>query len=340
MNSTISIDGLPEFNLPVHGFDKFIEDDNEDDATYNQKLKCNTIILCEVCNTAMSRKDAQCCICYTCGLEYDIELIDSESYSGDILHSYNATDNSHVAFKIVGSCKSAHAQNVKLMGMTSEYNIVRTRRILQKINAWIYQIEGDTIPSSVCRDTAETYSKLQESEFLVKRAGGLNGVLASLLYNKCIEHGVPKKPKIIASITGIQDNQLSDGDRILRQMANKGVLKIPDGYGEYTDFIDQYFEKLDINEHANYKQFVIDLIEVSDVSYIKIGTNSARPTTRCAGCIFILCQQLKLHISRDRIAEECNISKSTFARFVNMIEEYKNKKFIKDVFIKHSIPRL
>ncbi len=229
---SITLDGLPTFKLPTKGLETFLESDDDSDSEYVDKLKSAGDPICQTCSIKMQRKSSQYCICPSCGMELECEIIDSEQYSGDLTHSYNATDESYVSFKVTGACKSVHAQNVKLMGTTSDYNNIRTRRVLQKINAWLYQIDGDSIPSNVCRDTAETYSRLQESENLVKRAGGLNGVLASLLYNKCIEHGIPK-PKVIATITGIQDNQLSEGDKILRQLANKEHLIFQKDMGVY-----------------------------------------------------------------------------------------------------------
>lgn len=296
--------------------------------------------VCDDCCIKMQRRNSQFCICPSCGIEIRNE-IEIDYYSNDLLLAYNS-NNSSVSLKITGTTKASRIQNNKLMGLTSEYDVLKARRVLQKINAWVYQVDSseDSIPMNVQVAAADAYGQFQHDDMLVKRAGGLNAVLSDLIYIKGIEMGVPRKPKVITNITGIEDSQLSSGDKIIREMSQKGIIDIPSGGGLSSDYVDQYFEKLNIEEYSKYKTFVTDLIVASSIDKIKNAGNSARTTTRCAGALYILCQQLKLPITRDQISNECNISKSTFARFVNMIVDNKNKKCIRKVFKQHDVPTL
>lgn len=296
---------------------------------------------CQECNSALQRLDHQHCVCVGCGVEYEIELLDVEQYSNELAHSYNTSVRTHIPFRIIGSCRSARIQNVRFMGTTSEYSVKRELAVLNKINNWAYNMNEDIIPHNVRREAAIKYCGLHNGEKkLIKRCGGFDGVLGKIIYNECINYDVPRKQKVIAKMGNIENHHLSNGDKLLRDLnPNNTQMVIPDGFGSLTSYVDQYFEKLNIKE-TKYKQFVLDLIAATCIKNIPDPHNNARPTTRCAGCIYILCKQLEMGITRDDIATECVISKSTFSRFVNIITKNKGKKFIKNVFKNYGIPEL
>jgi transcription initiation factor TFIIIB Brf1 subunit/transcription initiation factor TFIIB len=159
-----------------------------------------------------------------------------------------------------------------------------------------------------------------------------------LIAYKCVEFGVPRKPKDIIAAMDIRDHQLSQGNKILKKFLKTGSLELVDGHGEYTDFVDQYFEKLNIEKYNKYKPFIIDLINATNINKIKTANNSARPTTRITGSVYILCESLKIpNVTRDDIAKKCNISKSTFMRYVDLVVSNKNKKCVKEVFKKYKL---
>lgn len=301
----------------------------------------DNINMCIECDTKLVRKDTQYCVCPKCGLQCENDIV-VDHYSNDIMCSYNNNGQSHISFKVVGHSTSAKIQNNKLMGFTSEYSILKEKKIQEKLNKCIYQINDneDSVPQNVIDETARKYSQLQDSEEIVKRAGGLSAILASLMYNNCIELNVPRKPKTIVNIFGIQDKQLSEGDKMLRRLAQNGALDIPTGCGEYTDYIDQYFEKLKLDKYNEYKAFILELIDATSIDKIRVLNNTARPTTRCAGALSILCDRLNIPITKDQISVECDISKSTFMRFILMVEAHKNNAVIANIFKKYKVPEL
>ena len=316
---------LSKFSLP----DEFPE----------EKFVDNDITICSDCCIKLQRKNSIYCVCPNCGLEKKYET-QYESYSNDITHSYNCSNNSHVLFKISGCTRTSRAQNNKLMGLTSEPSLLKEKRVLRIVKNRIYQVpdDHDSVPMDVIEAAAKTYSNLQHSDALVKRAGGLESVLSSLIAYKCVEFGVPRKPKDIIAAMNIRDHQLSQGNKILKKFLKIGSLELVDGHGEHTDFVDQYFEKLNIEKYDKYKPFVIDLINATNINKIKSTNNSARPTTRIAGSVYILCESLKIpNVTREDIAKKCNISKSTFMRFVDLVMDNKNKKCVKKIFKKYNI---
>jgi transcription initiation factor TFIIIB Brf1 subunit/transcription initiation factor TFIIB len=308
---------------------------------------------CLDCNIQLQRLDGKICICSNCGREYQIddinidEAIDAASYC-----------SASSIVRVVGKHKSVYPQNKSLLSINNNYDVIKAKKTLAKINSWVYQLDSeDNIPLSIIEAAADRYSNLQLTNGIVKRSNNLKGILAALIYNICIEQHIPKKPKVIANIANITEKQLSIGCKMLREISQINVdanTNVPDTFipdtllntdniidksSEYIDYIDQYFEKLNIEDNPNYKNFIVELINATNIDKIKISLNTARPSTRCAGAIFILCDQLKLNITRDKIADECNISKSTFSRFINMVNSNQNNE-IRDIFIKYNIPLL
>ena len=65
----------------------------------------------------------------------------------------------------------------------------------------------------------------------------------------------------------------------------------------------------------------------------------SKDNTKCVGAIYLLIDRVKslrTTIDKDKLGTECNISKTTFIKYHNMINKY-YKKFI-HIFIKHDIP--
>ncbi len=294
---------------------------------------------CQECSVPLQRKDVQTKICPRCGLESASES-ENSLYTHDSAKSYNCGNTTHIPFKVVGNTVSAIMQN-NLMRRISDYPAYKTRRITNKVMKWVLQVpdECDNIPLTVVTETVRAYCELQEENKLVKRAGGLDAVLAYIIYNKCAELGVPRKPKTIVSITGISDNQLSDGERTIDKLKGQTIIDetITDSC---SDYIELYFEKLNIEYNERHRGFVTDLIANSRLDKIRTPGNSAIMTTRCAGSIYILASQIGLGITKEDIEFHCNIAKGTFMRFVVMITTHKEKKCIRKVFDQYEVPHL
>lgn len=299
--------------------------------------------ICLDCNAPLMRSTHTHAVCTHCGKEVESEI---QSDKPIMLTT---------SFRIAGTTR--FVGGVTQRTEPGADRTVREGRIVERLLRREAQFKNmeDSIPPSALKRVAALYVEIQDNEAVVKRAGGLMALLTILIYNVCIELGVPKKPKMITQLTGVKDSQLSKGESQLRKLVTSGCVKIPEGCGSYSDFIDQYLYKLGIapqhevagsDENGSYiriimcKDFCIDLINATQNKKIPDSGNSARPTTRCAGVICILAKQLKLDVNRDMISEKCMISKSTFARFVNMVVTHREKPFVRRVFVNHHVPEL
>jgi hypothetical protein len=99
--------------------------------------------------------------------------------------------------------------------------------------------------------------------------------------------------------------------------------------------LDQYFPRLKID--IKYKQFVLDIIARAEKKYLHIKTES-RMVSKAVGCIHLLCERVPelRHITKDMISQECEISKTTFSKYSDLVKEH--YPLFKKVFKRHAIP--
>ena len=292
---------------------------------------------CYTCNMQLKRKDYITCVCNGCGMQKTSEL-DNGEFSYDVMNGYS----SNTTMRIASVTQVGKYMNHTLMGLGCDNKQQRIKRITDKVINKVYQSKDDSIPIYIVNSVVEDYIKIQEENNLVRRGDRLSGLLAALLYNKCVIERIPRKPKTITNIFNISDTVLSEGAKELHALAShSAAIILPEHGGEIENFVNQYFEKLSLNAYDEYKGFVVELINETTNDKIVVSSNASRNTTRCAGAICILCSQLKLkHITRDIIANVCLISKSTFSRYISLVNAHKAKPEIDSIFDKYNVPKL
>lgn len=300
--------------------------------------------LCDECGVELRRVDDQYQGCPTCGVEFRSQS-DRVVITNEIIHSYNSGCNTHTPIRIVGKGPNIHQRSNKLFGAVTDSAMLREQNILSKLEKRWHQIPGDqdNVPRAVLKEVARQYCTLEkDGSKLVKRSGGLWSVLSHLLYEECKNYGTPRKPHAISNFTEIDSHKLSDGRTILQDC---GVI-ISQVAPSVESFIDQYLDNLGLVEHSEkYREFLIQLVKKTDNNVIITNNNTAKPTTRCAGVIMILCQQMKLGVSSDDIANACSISKGTVERFVKFVTGQMKKgephaKKIRKLFKEYEVPYL
>jgi len=236
--------------------------------------------------------------------------------------SYNTSDRSAAPLRIVG--KNAYALQRRLISNSSSYKVQQRKATEDELLKVMYAIDDNQIPKDVVLDAAALYYELQQHE--IRRGDVRKGTLAACLYRKCREHGIDRKPKKIAEMFEIDQNDLSGGEKILDKLAAKNLINVPksqmyfDVNDRVSSFTDRYFEDLEIpRDHPEYKSFVTDLIRFTCEKHV---AESSIISSKCAGAIFILTsRRSELDITKERIQQACNISKSTFIRFVKQVDK-------------------
>lgn len=285
--------------------------------------------ICPRCNIEGTVSDGSV-YCMECGLETMI-CDDNNKFCFSTEKDHNVSSNSFMSFNFIG--KNSYCYQRSFLKTCANYSSFRRNTNRKDLYNYNYQYEGKKIPKNAIKHAIEIFSIIKENNY-VFRGNGKKGVLGACLFYSCVINHISKTPREIASVMEIEERFLSQGDRIVQELNEKGIIVIPTILRPLNDYLDQFFPVLNIPD--KYKKFVADIIERAEKKNIHI-MNDSRTTTKCIGAIYLLINRIKnlKHITKDHIVKECNISKSTFIRYYNLL--IMNYKILKPVFKKHRI---
>lgn len=326
--------GLPIAETDYSNMLNLLESDNtvvnlevQMDLDSDKIIKYN---ICPKCNIEGTMSDGSV-FCPECGLETLI-IDDNNKFSFSSEKDHNVSSNSYISFNFIGP--NSYGYQRSFLKTCANYSSFRRNNNRKDMYNYNYQYEGKKIPKNAIKLAIELFSKIKEKNY-VFRGNGKKGVLGACLFYACVMNNITKTPREIASVMEIEERFLSHGDRVVQELNEKGVISIPTTLRPLNDYLDQFFPALNIPD--KYKAFVIDVIERAEKKNIHI-MNDSRTTTKCIGAIFLITNRVKelRHITKDIIVKECNISKSTFIRYYNLLLD--NYKMLKPIFKKHRIP--
>lgn len=247
--------------------------------------------------------------CEGCGREE--EAFDSEvPIEGN--SEYNTSHDSAAPVRISGP--GSYQYQKKLISSTSDYKKQQYKNTHNEMKNIVMQYAGCTVPPDVIKEASNMYYRIQQSRIL--RADVRKGTMAACLYKSCQRLDTVRKHKQIAEMFGIQQKDVSTGEKIIDSIiASADLRKEGDQFcfnenKQIDSFLNRFFESLNIPEV--HKEFCRSLIRFT-IKY-RIAENTVI-STKCAGVIYILAKKLDMDISREDIERNCEISKSTFARF-------------------------
>jgi transcription initiation factor TFIIIB Brf1 subunit/transcription initiation factor TFIIB len=305
-------------------FDNIIND-NKINEIHNTEDN-NNYKNCNECNIQMQPNINNTLTCPSCGFIKTV-IIENLEYEPS-MSGYNTNENYHIPIKCIG--KNSFQYQKYLRNNTSQYSIIQEtsiKRILDKLN---YKSDNFVIPKNIITNVLNQYKKIRETS-KIHRGEILKGILGSLLYYECLKEGIIRKPKELAKWYDISENDLSKGDKILRDLAESGVIDLPINKDYNNEYIESYLKRMDLD--IKYSNLLIELLE--KINEFKIGNPNARLSTKIAALIFLLIISKKYPISTETISEEFDISISTFKTFY--MEIFKNKLIIDDILKKNNI---
>ncbi len=298
---------------------------NEQEQIKNVRVDNN---ICTTCNIKLIIIGSSY-VCDKCGFESEK---DTYSEITSVATNYNVNNNGFVSIRFTG--KGSYNNQRSLYKTSADYSKYRKVNTLKDMNNWNNLSEKYHIPKNVIVEANEMFAQIKEKGY-VFRKDGKRGVLSACLYYACYNNGISKTPTEIAQFSLIEEKFQSQGDRILHDLNEKGIINIPTKINPIFDYINRYFEILNID--AKYKPFIIDLIKRADDKNIHL-LHDNKTNTKAIGSIYILIDRTdyKKTITKEKIEKECGISKTTFIRYCDIIYNY--YKLFKRVFKKHKIP--
>ena len=327
-SDTEEIDSIKLNNITVKSF-------NSDNTYINIDLEkkidiCNIITenICEKCNINCKTLNG-IIYCELCGME---DKIESDNITFNSENNHNTNNNSFMTFNFIG--KNSYCYQRSFLKTCANYSSFRKNNNRKDMYNYNYKYEGNKLPKNVIKLAIELFSTIKDNKY-VYRGNGKKGIIGACIFYACVINKITKTPREIASILGIEERFLSQGDRTIQELNEKGIINIPTILRPLDDYLNQYFALLKID--IVYKQFIIDIINRIDEKNIHI-INDSRTTTKAIGTIYLLVNRVKKYnnINKELIVKECKISKSTFIRYYNLL--MKNYKIIKPIFKRHKIP--
>lgn len=314
---------MEEFELcNENDFDLFLNDD----FTNKLDISNNNYKNCDDCNIQMQPNINNTLTCPNCGFIKNV-IIENLEYEPS-MSGYNTNENYHIPIKCIG--KNSFQYQKYLRNNTSQYSIIQEttlKKLLEKLN---YQSDDFVIPKNIISNVLIQYKKIRETS-KIHRGEILKGILGSLIYYECLKEGIIRKPKELARWYSISENDLSKGDKILRELEEKSIIELPINKDFNIEYINCYLKRIDVD--IKYESFLIELL--NEINKLKIGNPNARLSTKIASLIFLLIISKKYNISADEIAKEFDISVSTFKSFY--MEIFKNKEKLTVILNKYDI---
>jgi transcription initiation factor TFIIIB Brf1 subunit/transcription initiation factor TFIIB len=308
----------------------------EDDKKY-QDLEVNIKIIetrqsnsCEKCGGLIVIFNNML-LCKGCGLETEqiVAMPGDDTTTG--INDSNVNDKGFISMRITG--KGSYTYNRNLLKSCANYSQYRKMNSLKEMHNWNSQSSNLKLPKNIMEEANNMFAKIKEKGH-VYRKDVKKGVQSACLYYACYNNGISKTPNEIAQVANIAEKFHSTGDRILRDLNERGIIELPKKINPILDYVNRYFEILKIP--LEYKRFVLEIIYLADREKLHVLCDS-KNNTKCIGSIYMLIDRVKtLNIIKDRIDKDCDISKTTFIKYYNLLCRY-YRKFI-HVFIKHEIP--
>lgn len=286
---------------------------------------------CPTCNVPGKIAEAMI-ICEQCGLEREWNIHYGDVYSQSYEQNYNVSENSFIKFNIVGI--GAHKYQKAYISTCADYSTYRANvnktEIIQRINMYT----GILPPSNAINMTIDLFEQIKRNEY-VYRGNSRWGVIGACLYYACMDCGVSRTMKDIASIINIEKKALSQGDKILQDLHEAGVINILVDYEPLDDYLNQYLPALGIP--VKYKAFIKHIIDRAEKKHLYIR-NESQITSKCVGAIYLLIKRVpELRHLQKNIPDCCNnMSKSTYNRQYKLMTD--NIYLLKKSFKKFGIP--
>lgn len=291
---------------------------------------------CEDCNILMDVDVNNTLTCSNCGIIKNISTENNEYEPS--MNGYNTNSNFHIPIKCVGT--NSFQYQKQLRNSTSQYSIVQETNLRRKLERLNFRSKTIFIPKKIIESVIQQYKLIRETD-KIHRGDIFNGIIGSLVYYECLKSGIVRKHKEISDWYGITENDLSKGDKIVRILEEKKILKLPIYEDNDYKYIESYLKRTDID--LSYSGFMIELLE--RIEELKVGNHNARLSTKISAIIFLIVVSEKEGVSAsfkevpyysaEDLSNEFSISISTFKTFYSDIN--KNKELIFDILSKYGI---
>lgn len=288
--------------------------------------------LCPVCRIPMVHMHSGGLLCKKCGTADETEAFEVDLSNESGVDQYNTSESSSMATKVMGLGRSGQRNVIHSSSGPSNNRAAQQRLIVNQISAIINATSNHGIPPKVISDAADFFWQVQSNKTI--RGDVRKGTQAACVYLMCRPNGIARSIREIAKLFHIEQCEVSGGEKILDGLAAGGLITKPfiledqNEDEQVENLLTRHFSALNIHkkcrevslEPDDVREFCKRLIRFT-IKYRLAETSVI--SSKCVGSIAIYLRfSKKLIIDRDLIDKECNISKTTFARFEKAILDF------------------
>ena len=287
--------------------------------------------LCEYCNKYTKVNENNLIVCKNCG------TIDSMSFDTSAEWRYYGTDDnkyidptrcglptnellpesslgSIVSYKYDESydmkkIRNYHGWNAMPYKERSLYNVFDSIQ-LRAINSGI--------PSCIIEEAKIMYKSISETQ--ISRGSNRKGIIASCIYKACKLKNVPRSAKEIADIFQLNVTNMTRGCKKFDEIMNinkKNNDNITLANSDSNNFVKRFCSYLNIADDI-YE--ICKFVCKSAEKYYLVSENT--PPSIAAGSIYLVCNILKINISKKDISKSCKISEVTISKCYKRLYKY------------------
>ena len=290
---------------------------------------------CKYCHNYDIIEEAGSRICQNCGI-IDGMIIDSQQE----WRYYGASDNKFSS----DPSRCGHSSNslfdeVQFGGILKGYGNEKFRRLikwnsirykdksLMNIYKYIQDIckEGE-IPYCVTDKARYMYKTV--SEDVIKRGVSRSALIASCVYYACKDKNIPRKRREISELFGISISRMTVGCNVFKNIMFTINPNFVNNLSPSTveEFIKRNCILLGVdNDHRDICLYIANIVDKLGIAMDNI------PSSISVGCIFLMCQNFNINITKKVISSKCNISQVTISKTYKILNEY--KKYLLPVII-------
>jgi len=288
--------------------------------------------LCPNCQIPMVYMHSGGLLCKKCGTVDETEAFEVDLSNESGVDQYNTSESASMATKVMGLGRSGQRNVIHSSSGPSNNRAAQQRLIVNQIAAIINTTPNHGIPPKVISDAADFFWQVQSNKTI--RGNVRKGTQAACVYLMCRPNGIARSIREIAKLFNIEQCEVSGGEKILDGLTAGGLITKPfiledqNEDEQIENLLTRHFSALNIHkkcrevslESDDVREFCKRLIRFT-IKYRLAETSVI--SSKCVGSIAIYLRfSTKLIIDRDLLDKECNISKTTFARFEKAITDF------------------
>ena len=174
------------------------------------------------------------------------------------------------------------------------------------------------IPLCIIEEAKNLYKQI--SDVKIHRGSNRNGIIASCIYKACSLQGSPRSAKEIADIFKLKISHMTKGCKKFDEIINMNVCKNNVSCNtstKSTDFVQRFCSKLNIGTNICK---ICDFVCIKAEEYNLVS--KCIPPSIATGSIFLVCNLLKINITKKEISLICKISEVTISKCYKNLYKY------------------